>query len=170
MAKRYSRKRYKTKRRLQVAGSDTDTLDALERGEKYGQGVITPYTYDLTAMKEPKKSMESKIETASEFFDKASEGMKEKAKLEAKYAEDKRVENLLKNTNDITAEELFSGLPPEREKEVQMDVDAYMQPMPAFNMDYDGGRKRKSRRCRKCKCKRKSCKHVRKSRRKSYKH
>lgn len=151
-AKKYSIKRHTKGKRYNKSkrgGENTDTLDALEKGEKYGQGVSVPFTYNPTKIDiSSKKIVEPSKQSAVEFFEKGSEGIAEKSKLAEKYAEDMRRQEAIKNVENISAEELFSGLTPEGKKANKEYEEAYTKQLPQFNFygNNEGGRKSRRKR------------------------
>ena len=158
-ARKYSHKRrHRRHNRTKRGGENTDTLDRMEQGRKYGD-VSAPTMYNPSDFSAKSNDVRVTEESAVEFFDKASKGMKEQEILEKKYADDirktKAESEMLEKwraslNNPMTAAELFSGDRPEIENAVK-EYNVSMEP---FTYGQKGGRKsrrnrRKGRKSRK---------------------
>ena len=142
--------RHRTKRRRhrRGGGPETDDLEAVERGEKYGPGITIPQTFSPSSINLYGDLTPQKPVNAVDFFEKASEGLGEQAKLEEKYRMDKEREAsaaLVRESMNTpaSASEYFSKARPEIENQVREYTEAEMEP---FN--FSGGR-RKRRQTRK---------------------
>jgi|LakMenEpi03Aug12_release.lakeMendotaPanAssembly.Ray.scaffolds.fasta_scaffold1285355_1 hypothetical protein len=163
-ARRYSHKsRHRRYNRSKRGGENTDTLDRMEQGRKYGD-FSAPTMYDKNTINILEDKPVKVTESAVDFFDKASKGMEEQAVLEDKYAnyikkkaaKDEMLQKWRASLNNpMTAEELFSGDRPE----IKYAVEEYDVPMDPFTYGQEKGG-RKSRRNRRYRRKgRKSRKH-----------
>jgi hypothetical protein len=122
----------------------------MEQGIKYGD-VSAPTMYNPSDFSAKSNDVRVTEESAVEFFDKASKGMKEQEILEKKYADDIRKKEaeseMLEKwraslNNPMTAEELFSGDRPEIENAVK-EYNVSMEP---WTFDKGGRKSRRKRR------------------------
>jgi hypothetical protein len=136
--RRYSSKRHNRRyNRIKRGGENTvDTLDALERGEKY-DGKRAPFTYNPANISVSQTKKKETISNANEFFDNVSKGIEEQSKLETKYRQDQEAYNkqreMIEKLNTYSkdpalAEQVFSGLKPEIEEDINAYTNAKMDP------------------------------------------
>lgn len=123
-SRRYSKRKYRRYNKTKRGGENTDTLDALEQGILPKERTV-PSFIDPRTIRIPQQPITPNEPNAVEFFEKASKGMEAQSKIEAAEAERKRREEIIKNAPNITAAELFSGLPPERKKSVMDSIEEY---------------------------------------------
>lgn len=148
--KRRHRRHNRTKRGGENTDTDTDTLDRMEQGRKYGD-VSAPTMYNPSDFSAKSNDVRVTEESAVEFFDKASKGMEQQSILEKKYAdlirkkegESEMLEKWRASLNNpMTAEELFSGDRPE----IKYAVEEYNVPMDPWTFDKGGRKSRRNRR------------------------